>query len=313
MSQQRTLGIVFGALASVGSTQGAEPLSPDDVSVKTPYATSADLPAGQCIEYVVRETGVDAVLAISVADVRVRSVDAGIGRFGIGRAVYCADAAATLRVTLDAQWPGESARVHLTNRVWTEPPQSLRQFARAVADATNASPPADLPQRLEAAATALAADGDRERSALAWLMTMQAAGYALDMPRMRHAFAQASALHVDASMRRQRVVLLNDYALAVSGGDSAEAVRAIDEAFALQHALGDEKLAAAIENNRCLVHSDAGDLVDAAGCYGGVLERHLRIGSGKSAVGAARNNLGLARMNLGRCRQAREDFRLALD
>jgi tetratricopeptide (TPR) repeat protein len=316
MLQRRMPVVAFISVALCSATMAAaaaEMASYDDRAVETPYATLTTLPAGQCVEYIVRETGVDAVLKITDGETKVRSADADIGRFGVGRALYCTDIEKTLEIALEAQWPGEHASVRLSRRISQTPSSSLREFARVLIHAANSPAPADLAQRMEVAAKALSAAGDRERAALAWFMTMQAAGYALDAARTRKAFAQAYPLYADASSRRARVVLLNDYALQLSGSDATEAVRAIDEAFALQGALGDAKLAAAIQNNRCLIHGDAGHLIDAEACYGRVLAQHLRIGSGKAAIGAARNNLGLARLNLGRYREAREDFRRAVD
>ena len=110
---------------------------------------------------------------------------------------------------------------------------------------------------------------------------------------------------------RDEVVLLNDRALFIAAEDTPLAQQLAGESFAAQRKLGDPLLAAAIENNVCLLSHQFGDLNLAESCFSRLLAKDEALGMRSSTVGAVRNNWALVQMSKGQYSRAAVAFRRA--
>jgi tetratricopeptide (TPR) repeat protein len=283
--------------------------------VTLPFRGTDNLEGGRCKEYRALETGADIQLMLDVEDQHLTGSDGGVSRFGLQTVVYCSPKTQTLKISIQAVegHPGTTARF-LTQTWSATPSRSLTPFqslSSAFAELSYPSTARESGKRFAESAAQFDAAGDHDHAAIAWMLAARRAEVALDRVLAEKAFLEARDHARSLGWLRNEVVLLNDRALFIAAEDTPQARALVEESFTLQAKLNDPALAAAIQNNVCLLQRQFGDLNLAESCFARVLADDQKLGAAPAVIGAARNNWALVQLSKGQYARAATVFRQA--
>jgi len=280
-----------------------------------PFRTSAIQDAGSCVEFRALETGADIQLTLEVEGSQLVGSDGGVSRYGLQSLVHCSASTQPYTLSIKSTDSHGGATALFSTRTWTASPTltlaPFQTLSVAFVEVNHASTVRGSGKRFAESAAQFDAAGDSEHAAIAWMIATRRAEVALDHPLAETTF-RAALEHTRAlGWTRDEVVLLNDRALFIAAEDTPLAQQLAGESFAAQRKLGDPLLAAAIENNVCLLSHQFGDLNLAESCFARLLAKDEALGMRSSTVGAVRNNWALVQMSKGQYSRAAAAFRRA--
>ena len=281
-------------------------------NVATPYSFEGTIETGQCTEFRALELGVDVRITLNVDGSSANGADGRVSRHGLQFLVFCAAESRHFSLRVETTDKTQQGTIRFSSKTWNSASpalfSALKIEAQAFAELNDPSRARDSGQRFAESAAKFDDAHDLEHAAMTWALSSRLAEASLDHSLAARASAAALERAKALAWLRVEVVLLNDRALFVAQEDLSAAQDLIGEAFTLQARLGDPPLAAAIENNVCLLRHEFGDLSAAESCFARLLdqEQHLKMPS--ASVGAVRNNWALVQLSKGRYRVAATAF-----
>ena len=312
--------LIFASAAqsqNVGASVAPVPLSYEGIkpvvgeSHLLPWSGSIVTADRECVEVVVQEEGVDADVRVVVDGVTLNGDGGEISRFGRPWLVVCPDHQQTVswRVARSEAGPESSIRSAIRRFGRDSSDDGFQQAAEAfvalsMGDETQAT------ARFIECAERFDGRGDLDRATMAALNALLHAGRIVDRDAASRAFAIVAKRSGSLHWTRAGVVALNDYALMMKARNPREAAALINRAHLEQQSLHDRALASAVENNRCLITHEYGDLTAARACFSSIVAQNPADTSAAwlRTKGAARNNLALVLLHQGAYAHALPQF-----